>query len=417
MTPAVAKGALTRAIGVVRAAFGSRSGWFLLLGLVIPTALSSLTVLATAITLGPQGRGEIAFVLSTSAVLVAVGSFGFYLSAARSREPIPRQYLDATLLLTATISLVVLLVSFSLTGGLLTPLNASLAGGGAILGVGTLFAQRVAQAHVSDKEYFLIGALPALVSSSALLVVVLLGGGVRQFLAAWIATGSLSCLYACWRLFRSTHFALVRPYRLFSYIKASASVGISSLANTIILRSDIVILGILGVSAEVGFYSLAAAIAGIPFLLAEVFSLRAISGFHTHGSQQYFAQVRSIANRAVVVSLLAAGPTAILGSLIILRVIPEFKLAIPPMLILCMAVVPSSYLRVMVTGMSMARLTPNLYLYSATGILFSFLYVPAAQYGALGMALASLAVYGLLFVLIWTARERLTRLSRSTGEG
>ena len=149
--------------------------------------------------------------LATASLVIAAGSFGFYLCAARSPEPVARQYLDASFLTVGLIGVVLVLVGVVFAPGLLTPQRAAVAGLGALAGVGTLFAQRVAQAHVSDREYFLIGALPALVTASVILAVVLLGGRVQAYLIAWLFLAMVTLVYAQWRMRRSVRIRVAHP--------------------------------------------------------------------------------------------------------------------------------------------------------------------------------------------------------------
>ena len=139
--------------------------------------ISSIAIVAvTAWVMGPAGRGEVAFAQATAALIAVIGGWGFYLSAAATRDSrIPRQYLELTLGLTSLVAIGVLLAAAVAPRGLLGLPLAVPIGLGAVMTAGTTYCQRIAQARVSDREYLVLAAVPSLLSLLVVLPAVLLG--------------------------------------------------------------------------------------------------------------------------------------------------------------------------------------------------------------------------------------------------
>ena len=130
----------------------------------------------------------------------------------------------------------------------------------------------------------------------------------------------------------------------------------------------------------------------------------------------YVRQVPMIARNAALVTGLSIVPIFLLGYLVIRFLLPDFMPSVLPMAILCVAVIPSSHLRVVLAAASMQGFQRVLYGYSVAGVVLSVCYLPAATKGALGVAMASLVIYLVLQVAVlrwWRGQARkITRVRR-----
>ena len=151
---------------------------------------------------------------------------------------------------------------------------------------------------------------------------------------------------------------------------------------------------------------MAVAIAGVPFLFAEVFSLRAVSRAHLVQGQQYVRQAELLARQAMLVSIAVSVAVAGLGVGFIHFALPDFGPAIQPMLILCVATVPAASMRVLISAKAMIDRRRDLYIFSIAGLIGVMIYFPAAAGGAVGVACASLLLYSFLWLLQWILWKR-----------
>ena len=227
---------------------------WLVAGLAIPQIASIAVVVVTAWFLGPAGRGEVAFAQAAAAMIAVIGGWGFYLSAASTRQTsIPRQYFDLTLLFTAAISAGVILLAVLAPTGLLTVDLALPIGLAATMTAGTTYCQRIAQARVSDLEYLVIGATPVLVSLTIVLPAVLLGASPQAVVNVWALGTGLGLLIAFIRVRRSVPSERVKPYGLLAYVRSGLAVGAANVTSFLLLRADTFILGVASTPAQVGY--------------------------------------------------------------------------------------------------------------------------------------------------------------------
>ncbi len=390
----------------------SRGGWLLLTGLVVPRAASTLSVFATSAVLGPDGRGVLAFVLGTATLVMTAGGFALFIPAVRDRHAGPsvvaRQYLDLTVLLVLGLDALLVLWAAVAPTGLLAPDTAGFIAVMALATAVTVFAQRVLQARVSDYEYFAIGALPAIVSTVLLVVFVVLVPDVTAYLILQTVLMLATMVWALARLLQRVELRAISPYALLPYLRRAAPTGLSMIGSILVLRGDLTILGLRSTEDQVGQYSMAGSIAGLLFLVAEVFALRAVSAHAAVPEEAYAAAVAGLARSAAAAVALAAVPLVAASWLVLTYLLPEFQPAFWPTVVLALAAVASAYTRVQAGGLGMAKASRRLYVYAAVSVVLCLLYFPAAAYGAMGVAVASLVIY-LLQVPIIGGRGVLAR--------
>ncbi|MFI0431897.1 MAG: hypothetical protein ACH36H_02000 [Candidatus Nanopelagicales bacterium] len=384
-------------VGQLRTMLRSPGGWLLLTGLVVPRAASTVSVFATSAVLGPDGRGILAFVLGTATLVTSAAGFALFIPAARERADgssiIARQYLDLTVMLSVGLDALLLLWAFLAPVGLLTSETVIFI---AIIGLAnavTIFAQRVLQARVSDYEYFAIGALPAIATTLLLVVFVLFVPNVTDYLILQTVLTVATMVWALLRLRQRVDLRLIRPYAALGHLRRAAPTGLSMIGTILVLRGDLTILGLRSTEDQVGLYSMATSIAGLLFLVAEVFALRAVSAHRAVEPHDYPAAVAGLARSAVLAVALLALPLMGVSWVVLTYLLPDFASAFGPMVVLAVAAVASTYTRVMSGGLGMAKANRRLYVYAAASAALCLLYFPAAAYGAMGVAVASLVIY------------------------
>lgn len=375
----------------------SPGGWLLLTGLVVPRAASTVSVFVTSTVLGPDGRGILAFVLGTATLVMTAAGFALYIPAARESSDassvVARQYLDLTVMLSIGLDALLLLWAFLAPVGLLAPDTAVFIAVIALASAVTVFVQRVLQARVSDYEYFAIGALPAIVTTLLLVVFVLLVPDVTAYLILQSVLTVATMVWALLRLRQRVDMRLIKPYAALDYLRRAAPTGMSMIGSILVLRGDLTILGLRSTEDQVGQYSMAGAIAGLLFLVCEVFALRAVSAHRAVEADAYPSVVAGLARTAVLAVALVALPLIGVSWVVLTYLLPDFWPAFWPTVILAIAAVASAYTRVMAGGLGMAKANRRLYVYSVGSAALCLLYFPAAAYGAMGVALASLVIY------------------------
>jgi O-antigen/teichoic acid export membrane protein len=365
----------------------------LLAGQVGPKAATTLTVLVSSALLGPQGRGQLAFVMATASLLSAFALFGLFIPAARSSSVVPRQYVD--LLVALALLLDVALIALSVFAGnnqLTLTAAVFIAVNGTAQSL-VVFAQHVLQARVSDREYFIFGAVIPSIVNLVVIMVLLLGGGVVAFLTAWSILNVLAALWAMIRLVRLVPFRRLRPYDSRGHVAAAAPFGVAFISSALATRGDLTVLGLVSDDDELGQYSLATSLAALLFLITQVFALRVASMHKSMAPAQYAGAVHRLA-RTAVLTVTALIPVVVLAGWIVVEFfLTEFRPALLPMAILCVAAVPETYARIHTYALGMTRRNRRLIAYATVSFVLFGLYFVAGRWGAIGMAVASVIGY------------------------
>ena len=380
----------------------SRGGWMLLAGQVAPKVATTVTVLVSSALLGPEGRGQLAFVMATASLLSAFALFGLFIPAARSPGAVPRQYLDLLVALAILLDVILIGIAVVAGGGQLTVQAAIFIAVNGTAQALIVFAQHVLQARVSDREYFLFGTVVPLAVNGAVIVVLLAGGDARTFLLAWSLLNVVAAVWAMMRMFRVTTVRLARPYQARAYLAAAAPFGIAFISSALATRGDLTVLGLASTEYELGQYSLATSIAALLFLITQVFALRVASLHKSLDASGYAAAVHRLARTAVVTVALLIPFVVLAGWLVVQWLLPEFRPALVPMMILCLAALPETYARIHTYALGMTSGNHRLFAYALVSFALFGGYFVAARWGAIGMAVASVLGYALqAFVLTY----------------
>lgn len=403
------QGGLAGLVGALR----SRGGWQLLLGQIGPKAATTVTVLVSSALLGPDGRGQLAFVMATASLMSAMAVFGLFIPAARAPDSVPRQYLDLLVVLAVLVDLVLLAIAWWAPSGLLTLPTAGFIAANTLALALVVFTQHVLQARVSDREYFLMGAVWPLATNAILVVALLLGAEAAGFLVLWTIMNVAMALWGVWRLRRKVPVRVAAPYDARGYLRAAAPFGVAFVASALATRGDITVLGLVSTQAEVGQYSLATSIASLLFMVSQVFTLRAASLHKALTPEEYGATVRRLARTAVVAVALLSIPLVGLAWVAVSWLLPEFTPALVPMAILCLAALPETYARVHSWALGMTRNNGRLIAYAAVSVVLFLGYFIAARWGAVGVAVASMVGYtaqafAVAYRVRWTIQDEPT---------
>ena len=380
-------------LAALTGALRSRGGWQLLLGQIGPKAATTVTVLVSSALLGPDGRGQLAFVMATASLLSAMAVFGLFIPAARAPESVPRQYLDLLIVLAVLVDLVLLTVAWLSPSGLLSFPAATFIAANTLALALVVFTQHVLQARVSDREYFLMGAVWPLATNAVLVIALLLGAQVVGYLVLWTVMNIAMAAWGLWRLRHKVPVRVAVPYDARGYLRAAAPFGVAFVASALATRGDITVLGLRSTEAEVGQYSLATAIASLLFMVSQVFTLRAASLHKALGPDEYGAAVRRLARTAVGAVALLSIPLVGLAWVVVNWLLPEFTPALIPMAILCLAALPETYARVHSWALGMTGNNRRLLAYTIVSVVLFLAYFFAARWGALGVAVASVIGY------------------------
>lgn len=370
-----------------------RSPWLLLFGVALPQTAAMGAVAVTALLLGPEGRGEIAFVQSLASMIAVVGGWGFYLSAARGNRPVPAQFLFLTLAGGLLVGGAVTAIATIRPSGLLTLGHAGCAGLAGAAVAGTTYLQRTAQAWRGDTDYLRLGAAVAACSAGSIVLATLLGADAGGVVLAWSLAMLVALGVALWMVRGWELVAPSRPLHLLVFVRSGISVGAGNVSTFVLMRADTVALGLVAPASDVGVYSLAVAAAGLLIYVGEIGSLRVIGDFADSSGALHTSAISDRVRQSVRLVALLIPVFAAAGWIVFHYLLPSFSDGFPAFMILCVAAVPASLSRVRLASLSMVGSGRAMRVYSATCILLTLLYLPLAVIGPTGLAAGSLVVY------------------------
>lgn len=364
-----------------------------------PLVGSFLVTFGSAVALGPTGRGELAFITSSCTV---AGTFLFaslHVGATRAQT-------TGTAGLRAGTWLAVIILS---TASVVALIAASLApvglGGlgrlgyvgvvvGAVLVAVNLYVLRTVQGLGQHRAFrnawaiqslvYLVLGLPAAIATQLPILVVL-----SWFIALLLSTGYAARTYA----------ALMRqgPARAADrgeLLRSSLLAHVGLVGNQLLYRADVVILGILTTAREVGIYSVATAVAGLVWIVAEAFGLAAFSRGGGETDAELDARDRRLIATNLVLSVVGALAIAVLSVTLIGRWLPQFADAVPLILILLPGIVAQGPSRVAFSSLLRRKDVRQPMWIGVVSFGLAVTYVPCAvTWGGLGVAMASSVVY------------------------
>jgi O-antigen/teichoic acid export membrane protein len=365
----------------------------LLLAQASSLASSVIVTVVTAAVLNVNGRGEVAFVLAVGNLVAAIAFGSLHMSVVHAEEAghgdARRQGLYVAFM-SATGVLVSLAVAAALTwqsnGGLATQLL--WAGCGGFLGTVNLFILRLVQALGDDARFRNAWAISGGTFAVFGCLAVLVTHQPRDVYLAWFAGSVLSSVFAARGVTWADSQGRATPRRRIIFDAWAAHAG--TLGVQIFNRFNIVALGLWSSSSEVGIYSIAAPIAEATWILSEALSLLAFRSAARSGKRE--SRASNLASQAAV-TLGGALIISVVAAATIRLLLPEFDGAVLLIFILVPGVIVQGLARVAMARLAGARQNRLLIRIGAASAVISLLYIGAASYGALGMAVTTSALY------------------------
>ena len=198
-----------------------------------------------------------------------------------------------------------------------------------------------------------------------------------------------------------------------SLVAHAGTVGIQ-----LLYRADVVVLGLFAAAVEVGVYSIAVAVAGLIWVVAEAFGLAAFARGGTESNEALQARDRRLVRLNAVLSLGAAVVIGVLAVTLLDRLLPAYAASVPLLLVLLPGVVAQGPARVAFASL-VRRANSRVPMWiGLVSLVLSLVYIPcAARWQATGVAVASTVVYLLQAALVlWLWRRAGPGPARDDGD-
>lgn len=385
-----------------------------------------LVTFGSAAALGPAGRGELAFVTSTSTVAGGILFASLHVGTTHAQTTGTAGLRRGTRLSATIIGAGVLL---GLLVALLLPTTAQVGpvgrGGFVAIVVGTglvavnLFVLRSVQGLGQHRAFRNAWAIQSLLYLVLGLPAAVVTRSVAPVVGAWFVALAAATLYGS-----RTYAALVRsgpsaPADPRSVLRASLLAHVGTVGIQLLYRADVVVLGFFAAAAEVGVYSIAVAVAGLIWVVAEAFGLAAFARTGGESAEALLARDRRLVRVNALLSLLAAVVIGLLAVVLLDRVLPAYAASVPLLLVLLPGVVAQGPSRVAFASL-LRRPDPRVPMWiGLVSLGLSLVYIPcAARWQATGVAVASTVVYVVQAALVlWLWRRATAAPARLDGGG
>ncbi|WP_191278178.1 MATE family efflux transporter [Nocardioides flavus (ex Wang et al. 2016)] len=367
----------------------------------------------TAFLLGPEGRGQIAFVLAASNIIGALGfsslHVGVLKEVSEGNELAPRVGLS----MAARISFGIFIASVVWSGFLLATDHADTAalvlvtGMGAALVVLNLFILRACQALGDDEGFKRGWLIQGLMMVFPGIPILLVFPTVTPFLVVWLSSLFASALYVFRRRtwFAPEYHGAQRRRLLSHSLRAHAG----TVGTQVLNRLPVVALGVTAPPATVGVYSVAAPISELTWLISEAFSLlafrKAVADRQQKRDRDRTLHALHVWMTTVSAAVIAVGVVTLFPY--ILPTFPEVPLLV---LILLPGVLVQGHARVAmsrVTGRGGVNASSRIGIIS--GVLSLTFFPVAAAWGAIGVATAASVLFGLQGIGVLLVDRQLAR--------
>ncbi len=360
-----------------------------------------LVTFGSAAALGPAGRGELAFVISTSTVAGGILFASLHVGTTHAQTAGTAGLRRGTRLAVAIIGGGVLLgtlVALLLPSDVQVGPVGRLGFGGIVLGTGlvavNLYVLRSIQGLGQHRAFRNAWAIQSLLYLVLGLPAAILTKSVGLVVAGWFVGLLAATIYG-----GRTYAALVRsgptePADGRTVLRSSLVAHVGTVGIQLLYRADVVVLGLFAVAAEVGIYSIAVAVAGLIWVVAEAFGLAAFARGGTESPEALQMRDRRLVRLNAVLSLAAAVVIGILATTVLDRVLPAYAASVPLLLILLPGVVAQGPARVAFASLLRRPGSRVPVVVGVVSLGLSLVYIPcAARWQATGVAVASTVVY------------------------
>lgn len=378
---------------------------------------SLLVTFVTASQLGPAGRGLLAFILGIANLGGAFAFGSLHVGGAHAHKSGDPSALDRTLKLGGFAAAGTVVVGAGVAAGILivgrSPVQASsVAIGGVLAGLVcfNLVVLRTRQGLGDAREFRVAWTLQSVLYSLSATGAAFIFGSAYAILVCWLISLLLSTGYGLYGLRRCPDGLTVHVTTR-AILATSWAGHIGVLGQQLLYRIDIIILAVFVSQAQLGIYSLAAAVAGMTWVASEALSLAA---FSRYGTKQTLDERTRLRRRLLELNLVASVVGAsVIGAgawVFVPWILPEYTAALPLVLLLLPGVVLQGASRIVlstIVAQGARRAALSVGIISAT---LSLLYIPFCFiWGTTGAAIGSTIVYCIQTVAVFFIRRRLDR--------
>ncbi|HEU4329539.1 MAG TPA: hypothetical protein VFR40_00385 [Lapillicoccus sp.] len=360
-----------------------------------------LVTFGSAAALGPAGRGELAFITSTSTVAGGILFASLHVGTTDAQSRGTAGLRSGTRLAGVIIGVGValgLLVALVLPAGAQVGPVGRLGFAAIVVGTGlvavNVYVLRSIQGLGQHRAFRNAWAIQSLLYLVLGLPAAIVTREVGPVVAGWFVGLAVATVYGA-----RTYAALVRsgptaPADGRRVLRSSLVAHVGTVGIQLLYRADVVVLGLFAAAAEVGVYSIAVAVAGLIWVVAEAFGLAAFARGGTESPEALQARDRRLVRLNAVLSLAAAIVIGLLAVTLLPRLLPAYAASVPLLLALLPGVVAQGPARVAFNSL-VRRADSRLPVWiGLVSLGLSLVYIPcAARWQATGVAVASTAVY------------------------
>ena len=360
-----------------------------------------LVTFGSAAALGPAGRGELAFITSTSTVAGGILFASLHVGTTDAQSRGKAGLRSGTRIAGAITGLglaVGLVVALLLPGGAqVGPVGRlgflAIVVGTALVAV-NLYVLRSIQGLGQHRAFRNAWAIQSLLYLALGLPAAIVTKQVAPVVAGWFVGLAVATAYGT-----RTYAALVRtgptaPADARRVLRTSLVAHVGTVGIQLLYRADVVVLGLFAAAAEVGVYSVAVAVAGLIWVVAEAFGLAAFARGGTESAEALHRRDRRLVRLNAVLSLGAAVVIGVLAATLLERLLPAYAASVPLLLVLLPGVVAQGPARVAFASLVRRSSSRAPMWIGLVSLALSLVYVPcAARWQATGVAVASTVVY------------------------
>ena len=356
--------------------------------------------LGTAGILGPEGRGELAFVIGSANVAGSLAFASLHVGAVGAHKRGDPSAVARTIrlgILAAAASVVVggLLGLFAYLG-VISRISATdiwFATLGTALVSFNLVVLRIIQGLGDARGFRISWTIQSVLYAGLGILAAAIERSATAVLLSWFFGLILSTAYAYRQLPRRIH----GPDRTttLDLLKTSLSSHVGVSGTQMLYRIDVVVLGLFASRSQVGIYSIAVPIASMTWLASEALSLSAFSNYDPQESLSGgAARIGSFLRINFLMSVVGSAFLLIGGAIAINTLLPAYRDAIPLIAILIPGVIVQGGARILLAHLAANGSRRETMQIGAASFILSLLYVPLCDiWQSTGAAVASTIIY------------------------
>lgn len=390
----------------------------LLLSQIVPLAASSIMTLATALILGPAGRGELAIVLSGGGLVGAIGFLSLHIGIIRAQRDgditAVRRGWTIAASGAGTVALAGVCAYFflpSLSAGLFTQTTVFLVACGGALVLFNLVVLRTRQGLGDSRTFRNSWFLQSLIFPIIGIPVALLTNSAALVACCWYLALIISTAYAM----AAAHSELDVPaggrVAASRIVTTSLAAHAGTVGQQLLFRGDVVVLGFLVSASSVGVYSIAMPIAGLVWVFSEALSLLAFdSGNRSRTTGDRQLEHRRLVKANFMLGGLGAVVIGLASWLVLPQILPQYSSAVPIILLLLPGVLIQGWARIGLSSVLTTGAVRAPVVIGVASAALSLMYIPfVVSWGILGAAVASTVIYALQTLVVILVMRKLTK--------